>query len=82
MLYATTPLPTPLVLPPDAPPQILAIVTSGNVMHAGDTFSGTVITSTNVAAVEVRLAGRTMRLSRTDSGVWQTSYVVPKVPFW
>jgi len=76
------PLPTPLVLPADAPPQILAIQTSSNVVHGGDTFTGTVITSTNVAAVEIRMAGRAKRLLRADSGIWQLSYVVPSVPFW
>lgn len=76
------PLPTPLALPPDAPPQILAIQTSENVLHAGDKFSGTVITSTNVAAVEIRLAGHARRLARGDAGIWQIAYVVPQVPFW
>ncbi len=70
-LPSATPLPTPLALPPDAPPQILAVEVSDPVFHSGETVSGTVITSTNVAAVEVRLAGHSIQLSRTDYGVFQ-----------
>lgn len=77
-----TPLPTPLALPPNAPPQILAVHLSDPVFHGGETVSGTVITSTNVAAVEIRVAGQRIRLPRMDFGVWQLSYTVPHVPFW
>jgi hypothetical protein len=76
------PLPTPLVLPADAPPQILAVQISDPVVHGGETVTGTVITSTNVAAVEIRMAGRTARVPRVDFGVWQMSYRVPHVPFF
>jgi hypothetical protein len=81
-LPSATPLPTPLVLPPDAPPQILAIQVSDPVFHSGETISGEVITSTNVAAVELRVAGQRMRLPRTDFGVFQVSYTMPRIPFW
>ena len=77
-----TPLPTPLVLPPDAPPQILAVQISDPVFHSGELVSGTVITSTNVAAVEIRMMGHSRRLPRTDFGVFQMSYTMPRVPFW
>ena len=63
-------LPTPLLLPPDAPPQIIAIQCDP-VVHGGATFNGIVITSTNVAAVEIRLAGHAIRVPRTDFGIWQ-----------
>lgn len=81
-LPTATPMPTPLVLPDDAPPQILAVTVSDPVFHSGETVTGTVITSTNVAAVEIRLAGRSMRLPRSDFGVFQMSYTMPRVPFW
>lgn len=77
-----TPLPTPLILPPDAPPQILAVQLSDPVFRGGQTVSGTVITSTNVAAVELRMAGHTIRMPRADFGIWQMSYQMPHVPFW
>jgi hypothetical protein len=81
-LPTATPLPTPLALPPDAPPQILAVELSDPVFHSGELVTGTVITSTNVAAVEIRLMGRTRRIPRTDFGVFQMSYTMPRVPFW
>lgn len=81
-LPTVTPLPTPLVLPPDAPPQILAVQVSDPVFHGGETITGTIITSTNVAAVEIRLAGHSMRMPRTDFGIWQVTYKMPHVPFF
>jgi outer membrane biosynthesis protein TonB len=81
-LPTATPLPTPLSLPPDAPPQILAVQVSDPVFHGGELITGTIITSTNVAAVEIRLAGHKMRIPRTDFGIFQMSYTMPRVPFW
>jgi len=74
------PLPTPLVLPPGAPPQILAIVINCPVFHSGDTFAATVITSTNVPAVELRIVGQVVRFQRIDFGIWQLSYKLPHIP--
>jgi hypothetical protein len=79
-LPTATPLPTPLVLAPDAAPQILAVRISNAVLHSGERVTGTVITSTNVAAVEVRIRDLALRLQRVDAGIWQLSYVVPHVP--
>jgi hypothetical protein len=75
-----TPLPTPLILPPDAVPQILAVTVNETVFHSGDTIYSTVITSTNVAAVELRVAGRVIRFPRVGFGVWQLTYTLPHVP--
>ena len=77
---APTPLPTPLVLPPPAPPQILAVKFRDSVLHSGDTMLVTVITSTNVAAVELRVGGSVIRFPRTDFGIWQLSYKLPPIP--
>jgi hypothetical protein len=79
---APTPLPTPLALPADAPPQILAVQVSDPVFHSGEVITGTVITSTNVAAVEIHIAGRSARIPRSDFGVWQMTYRMPRVPFF
>src|SRR5581483_7920315 len=68
---APTPLPTPLVLPPEAPPQILAIQVNEPVFHSGDTVSATVITSTNVPAVELRVMGKIIRFQRVNFGIFQ-----------
>jgi hypothetical protein len=75
-----TPLPTPLVLPPDAVPQILAVTVNETVFHSGDTIYSTVVTSTNVAAVELRVAGKAIRFPRVDFGVWQLAYTLPHIP--
>ena len=77
-----TPLPTPLLLPPEAPPQILAVQVSDPVFRSGEMVSGTVVTSTNVATVEVHLAGRVAHVPRADAGIWQMSYRMPRVPFF
>lgn len=76
------PLPTPLVLPADAPPQIVDLRISSTVFQSGDTVSGSVITSTNVASVELRLAGYSIPVPRTDYGVFAMTYQVPRVPFF
>lgn len=77
-----TPLPTPLLLPADAPPQILAIQLSDPIFQSGELVSGTVVTSTNVSAVEVHLAGRVAHIPQKDAGIWQMSYRMPHVPFF
>jgi len=77
---SSSPLPTPLVLPPDAAPQILYVTVSEPVFHSGDTIYSTVITSTNVAAVELRIIGKAIRFTRSDFGVWQLNYRMPRIP--
>jgi hypothetical protein len=77
---APSPLPTPLVLPPDAAPQILAIQVSEPVFHSGDTVAATVITSTNVPAVELRVMGKIIRFQRLDFGIFQLAYKLPHIP--
>ncbi len=74
------PLPTPLILPPEAPPQILAIAINGSVFHSGDMFSARVVTSTNVPAVELRVIGKVVRFTRLDFGIWELNYKLPHIP--
>ena len=74
------PLPTPLVLPPGADPQILAIQVNEPVFHSGDTVEATVITSTNVPAVELRVMGKVIRFVRLDFGIFQLAYKLPHIP--
>ncbi|MHB8148367.1 MAG: hypothetical protein ACYDGM_14055, partial [Vulcanimicrobiaceae bacterium] len=75
-----TPAPTPLVLPPNAAPQIIAVHFNQNVIHSGEIISGTVTTSTNVASVEVRMAGYSINLPRTNFGEFVLSYRTPHIP--
>ncbi len=75
-----TPLPTPLVLPAAAAPQIIAVSVNETVFHSGDTITATVITSTNVPAVELRVMGKVIRFARVDFGVFQLIYKLPHIP--
>lgn len=73
-------MPTPLVLPPEAPPQIIAIAINGPFFHSGDTFFARVVTSTNVPAVELRVMGKVIRFARLDFGIWELTYKLPHIP--
>lgn len=75
-----SPLPTPLVLPPEAAPQILAVRVNEPVFHSGDTVEATVITSTNVPAVELRVLGKVIRFQRLDFGIFELAYKLPHIP--
>lgn len=79
---AGAPLPQPLALAPDAPPQILAIQLSDPVFHSGELVSGTVITSTNVAAVQLRMGTYIIGIPRTTFGVFRMSYRMPHFSFF
>lgn len=74
--------PTILMLPPDAPPQILWIRVNPDAPRAGDTLSWLVLTSSNVASVEVRVGGFGVSMPKTDVGRFEGSYVVPRLPFF
>jgi hypothetical protein len=67
------------MLPPDAPPQILWIALSSTVPHAGDTLTVTVLTSSNVASVELRVGGYGSGMTKTEAGHFQLASTVPKL---
>jgi hypothetical protein len=81
---APSPAPTPtiLMLPPDAAPQILWFGLSSTTPTAGDTLSVTVLTSSNVASVEVRVGGYGFNLPKADVGRFEGAYAVPQLPFF
>jgi hypothetical protein len=70
------------MLPPDAAPQILWFGLSSTTPQAGDTVSVIVLTSSNVASVEVRVGGYGFNLPKTDVGRFEGAYAVPKLPFF
>jgi hypothetical protein len=70
------------MLPPDAAPQILWIALSSMVPRAGDTLTITVLTSSNVASVELRVGGYGSGMTKTDVGHFQLASTVPKLPFF
>jgi hypothetical protein len=79
-----TPAPTPtiLMLPPDAPPQILWYQISSTTPHSGETVTGTVLASSNVASVEIRIGPISINMTKTDVGHFESSYRVPSIPFF
>ncbi len=87
---ATTPIPsTPApvepkrgapIASPQAAPRIIAMSLSSPVVSGGEIVHGTVQTSSNVASVEVRLAGYSMSLPKVGVGKFALSYKVPSLP--
>jgi hypothetical protein len=75
-------VPTPLVLPTEAPPQILAVQLSDSVFHSGETVTGTIVTSTNVSDVRVQFGGRSAPIPQREPGVFALSYTLPHIPFF
>ena len=70
------------MLPPDAPPQILWIALSSTAPNPGDTLSITVLTSSNVASVELRVGGYGSGMTKTEVGHFQLASTIPKLPFF
>jgi hypothetical protein len=70
------------MLPPDAAPQILWIALSSTTPQAGDTLAVTVLTSSNVASVELRVGGYGSGMTKVDVGHFQLASPVPKLPFF
>lgn len=75
-----TATPTPVILPANAPPQILSYSLSSTTVHAGDTISGSVLTTSNVASVEAKVASYVIPLAKIGVGHFALSYVVPNIP--
>ena len=86
MSPATTPspmaTPTVLMLSPNAAPQILWVRLSSTTPHAGDALDVTVLTSSNVASVELRVGGYGASMSKTDVGHFEMTSTVPRLPFF
>lgn len=84
-----TPLATPPRLtnkvprvPPDAAPRILAVAVSQTVVHPGDTVSGSVVTTSNVASVQARIGGYAVNLSKIGVGRFALTYTVGPLPWF
>jgi hypothetical protein len=73
-------LPTPAVASGDAPPRILAMRFSGAEVHRGQTWAGTIVTSTNVASVEVRTNLFSINVPRRTYGDFRFTLRVFDVP--
>jgi hypothetical protein len=76
------PTPTILMLAPDAPPQILWVGMSSTAPRAGDALTVTVLTSSNVASVELRVGGYGAGMTKTDIGHFESTTQVPRLPLF
>lgn len=86
---AATPKPTPpklasqvLRLSSDAPPQILGVAMSETTVRPGDTVSGNVLTTSNVASVQARIGGYALNLSKLGVGRFAITYTLAPMPFF
>jgi hypothetical protein len=67
---------------PDAPPEIVAIDFSSTSVTSGETLWGKVLTSSNVASVEVRVATYAIGMRKIGVGRFALSYRLGYVPFF
>jgi len=58
----------------------VSVSVSQRTMHPGQTISGTVLTSSNVASVEVRIATYSIDMQKVGVGRFAMAYTVPNVP--
>lgn len=74
--------PQPPVLAPNAAPEIVGLHINKTTLKAGETVSGTIETSSNVASVEARIATYSIDVPKISAGHFALSYTVPNVPFF
>lgn len=79
---AVAPAPTVPRLAPNAAPRILSIAVDKTTVSSGDHVSGTVLTSSNVASVEVRIGGYGATLNKVGVGRFSLAYTVGNLPFF
>ena len=77
-----TPQPTMPVLPPDAMPQIVAVSLPSGAVWGGETVTGEVRASSNVASVELRVANYSTLMEKIAPGDFTVAVTVPRLPFF
>ncbi|MGA7356842.1 MAG: hypothetical protein WBW76_15565 [Candidatus Cybelea sp.] len=65
--------PTPQTRPPDAPPRIISVWMNEAVLHPGRRWVGKIVTSTNVASVEIRTESFSFTADRHGFGLFEFS---------
>jgi hypothetical protein len=73
VLVAPAPWPTPQLRAPNAPPRIQALWMNETTIHVGDVWKGHVVTSTNVASVELRTESFSFVADRPSFGIFDFS---------
>lgn len=83
VVASPNPWPVPLNAAPDDPPRILALWMNETSIPSGSTWSGRIITTTNVASVEIRTESFSFVADRTGYGDFRfTQHVLDMVPFY
>jgi hypothetical protein len=81
VLVPASPWPKPLTSPPEARPQILALWLNETAIQPGKPWSGRLVTSTNVASVEIRTESFSFVCDRPAFGVFDfTQNILDIVP--
>jgi hypothetical protein len=68
------------ILPPNAPPEIVSVSLSSNVVNSGGTLSGYVVASSNVASVEMRVVTYSFNMTKIAPGEFTVTAKLPRVP--
>ncbi|HET9095168.1 MAG TPA: hypothetical protein VFN37_00785 [Candidatus Baltobacteraceae bacterium] len=78
-----SPWPKPAIAAPNAPPRILALWMNETKIPSGSDWRGRVVTSTNVASVEIRTESFSFVAERPAFGVFQfRQHVLDMVPYY
>ncbi len=67
---------------PNAAPQILDVAVSETRVQPGDSVSGSVLTTSNVASVEARIGGYAVTLQKVGVGRFALHYTVGPLPWF
>jgi hypothetical protein len=73
VIVAPSVWPTPQTAPPDAPPRIIALWMNDATIHPGRRWMGKIITSTNVASVEIRTESFSFTADHRGPGLFDFS---------
>ena len=73
VVVAPSAWPTPQMLPPSAAPRIIAVWMNETAIEPGRPWTGKIVTSTNVASVEVRTESFSFTADRRDFGRFEFS---------
>ncbi|HTU83570.1 MAG TPA: hypothetical protein VMF61_15685 [Candidatus Acidoferrales bacterium] len=77
------PWPTPMTAPPGAAPRILALWMNETTIRSGSDWCGRIVTSTNVASVEIRTESFSFVAGRDRYGDFRfCQHVLDMVPFY
>jgi hypothetical protein len=70
------------MLAPDAQPEIVALQLPSTTLFGGETVHGSVIASSNVASVQIKIASFSQVMNKVAPGRFEMSVLVPHTPFF